>query len=262
MRMKRNLILALLLLSAVGASAQSSQPVQILEYNGSEAKTPLQGVGLTVANAGAAMSDAQGVLTLNFRTSKAGDPVVIRRIEKAGYEIFNKEAVEQWTIAPQVPFQLVLCRSDKFRKLCDQYSQVASESYGRQLQKEKSRLAAERQAGRLKEEEYQAELIKVQDEYDEQLENLDLYVEKFARFDLSELSEQERQIIALVQEGKIDEAITRYEQMDLLGSYISQTKDIHQISAAQDSLSEIRNNKAEALDTLRQVIDFMENVKK
>ncbi|MBR0036882.1 MAG: hypothetical protein IJP70_04500 [Bacteroidales bacterium] len=260
--MKRIIIPVLALLLSALSYAQSTQQVQILEYNGKEAKTPIQGVGLTVANAGAALSDAQGVLTLNFRTNKAGDPVVIRRIEKAGYEVFNREAVEQWTVAPNVPFLLVLCRSDRFRQLCDQYSQIASESYGRQLQKDKARLAAERKAGKLKEKEYQDELLKVQDEYEQQLENLDLYVEKFARFDLSELSDQERQIIALVQEGKIDEAITRYEQMDLLGQYVTQSKEIRQISNAQDSLTAVRNNKAEAIDTLRQVIQMMENIKK
>ncbi len=245
----------------IGLHAQSTQAVQVLEYNGKAAKTPMQGVGVTVNNAGAAMSDAQGQLVLNFRTFKAGDPVVIRRIEKAGYEVFNQEAVEQWTIAPKQPFQLVLCRSDRFRALCDQYNQVASQSYGKQLQAEKARLAALRKDGQLKEAEYQAELQKLQDEYDQQLENLDLYVEKFARFDLSELKQEEQAIIALVQEGKIEEAILRYEQMDLLGQYEAQSADIRQISSTQDSLSSLRQNKAAAADTLRQIIDLIESVK-
>lgn len=251
---------ALISMSAI-ASAQTTQSVQVVEYNGKEAKTPMQGVGLTVTNAGAAMSDAQGMLTLTFRTLHPGDPISIKRIEKSGYEIFNIDAVEQWTISPQQQFQLIICRSDRFRALCDQYNQVASQSYAQQLQKDKNRLAAEREAGKLKEAEYEQKLQEVTDMYEEQLENLDLYVEKFARFDLSALSEAEQAIIELVQQGKIEDAIARYEEMDLLGQYKAQSNDIQQISSAQDSLSVIREEKVAARDSIGQIINMMEDVK-
>jgi len=248
-------------LFSVEAMAQSQQQVQIVEYNGKAEKTPVQGVGLSVNNAGTTMSDAQGTLTLSFRTLHAGDPVVIRRMEKVGYEIFNLEAVEQWTVSPQVPFQLVICKSDKIRALCDQYSSIASESYGKQLQQEKARLEEERKAGKLKEEEYKAELQKTEDFYAQQLENLDLYVEKFAHFDLSELSQEEQGIIELVQKGEMDQAIARYEQMDLLGKYQQASKEIQTIRTTQDSLTVIREEKAIARDSIKATIDFMEGVK-
>ena len=257
-------IICLCTLLSVGTStawAQSEQHVQVVEYNGKEAKTPLEGVSLTVGNAASTMSDAQGLLTLTFRTLHAGDPVVIRRVGKVGYEVFNLEAVEQWTISPQVTFQLVLCRSEQMRALCDQYAAVASQSYERQNQQEKARLAEERKAGRLKEEEYQAKLRETEDFYAQQLENLDLYVERFAHFDLSELSEQEQAIIELVQRGELDEAISRYEQMDLLGKYKQSSADIQSIRSTQDSLSQIRTEKAEARDSLHSTIQMMEKIK-
>lgn len=256
---------AMLIISAAHLSvvhAQTNQQVQILEYNGKAQKTPIQGVNLSVNNAPAAMSDANGALTLNFRTLKAGDPVVIRRIEKSGYEIFNLDAVQQWIISPDVPFQLVICKSDQIRTLCEQYSSIASQSYGKQLQQEKARLAEERKKGLLKEEEYQTELQKTEDFYAQQLENLDLYVEKFAHFDLSELSEQEFSIIELVQKGEIEEAIAHYEKLNLLSQYKNATKQIQSIRTTQDSLTSIRNEKTAARDSLKSTIDFMEEVKK
>lgn len=259
--MKKSLLLITLAFGALSALAQSEQRVQVVEYNGKAEKTPVQGVGVAVNNAGTTISDAQGFLTLKFRTLHAGDPVVIRKVEKAGYEIFNLEAVEQWTISPQIPFQLVICKSDKVRALCDQYSQVASESYGKQLQQEKVRLAEERKAGKLKEAEYQEELKKTEDFFAQQLENLDLYVEKFAHFDLSELSKEEQAIIELVQQGKMDDAIARYEQMDLLGKYQQTSKEIKSIQNTQDSLTVIRNEKSIARDSIKATIDFMEDVK-
>ena len=253
---------AVFTMGATAATAQTTQMVQIVEYNGKEAKTPIQGVGLTVNNAAAAMSDASGNLTLNFRTLHAGDQVQIRRIEKAGYEIFNLEAVEQWVISPQQAFQLVICKSDRIRALCDNYSQVASESYAKQLQQEKARLEEERKAGRLKEEQFKAELQQADDFYAQQLENLDLYVEKFAHFDLSELNEKEQAIIELVQKGQIDDAIAQYEQLNLVGQYQEQSKQIQKIQNTQDSLSVIRQEKVVARDSIGSIIKTMEEVKK
>lgn len=261
--MKKRIIALLLLCSTLfSLHAQSTQQVQVLEYNGKADKTPVQGVNLTVNNAASAISDAAGFLTLSFRTLKAGDPIVIRRIDKAGYEVFNLEAVEQWTIAPNVPFQLVICKSDRVRALCDQYSRIASQNYDRQLQAEKARLEEDRKSGKLKEEEYKAELQKTEDFFAQQLENLDLYVEKFAHFDLSELNKEEQAIIELVQKGAMDEAIAAYEQLDLLSKYQQQSKDITSIRTTQDSLSVIRVEKAIARDSLKSTIDYMENVKK
>ena len=260
--MKKMLVWVALLAMYATVRAQSVQPVQILEYNGSDQKTPVKGVSLTVGNAGAALSDEQGMLTLNFRTLKPGDPVQIRRIDKAGYEVFNIEAVEQWIIAPKETFQLVICKSERIKALCDLYNQAASENYSKQLQQEKDRLEADRKAGRLKEDEYKTELQKTEDLYAQQLENLDLYVEKFAHIDLSELNDQEKEIIGLVQKGLMDEAIIKYEQMDLLGKYREQSKSIKQIRTAQDSLSVIYQEKATARDSLKSTIDMMEKVKK
>ena len=124
--------------------AQSEQTIVVSEYNGKEQKTPLNGVSVSVLNAVASITDAQGKATLRFRTLHAGDRVTIRRIEKNGYEIFNSQAIEQWNISPQRPFQIVLCQTERFRALRDQYSRVASDSYAKQYRAEQARMANER----------------------------------------------------------------------------------------------------------------------
>ena len=234
--------------------AQSEQRVLVVEYNGREQKTPLQDVEVAVTGAAQTVSDAQGQLTLRFRQLRAGDAVKVRRVDLSGYEVFNTEALEQWAVSPSTTFTIVMCRSDRFRQLCEQYSSAASESYARQLKRDKERLEAERKAGKLKQQEYEQQLQAVQDQYDEQLEQLDLYVERFARIDLSELSEAEAAIIALVQQGQIDEAIARYEELNLLDTYVKQSDELRQINAAQDSLTVVRDQKDEARDSLRQVL--------
>ena len=234
--------------------AQSTQQVTVLEYNGKEQKTPLQGVSLSVQNAGSAMSDAQGALTLQFRTLKAGDAVQLRRIDLAGYEVFNQEAVDAWTISPQRTFTLVLCKSERFKALCEQYNAAASASYERQLKKDKATLEQLRKEGKIRKQEYDQQLAALDQQYNEQLDNLENYVDRFARIDLSEISEEEQKIIELVQQGEIDEAIRRYEELDLLSKYQQQSAEILSVRATRSELQEMSEQKMEARDSLIEVL--------
>lgn len=251
--MKKIFSLLLLLLPLL-VLAQSTQQVMVLEYNGKEQKTPLEGVSISVQNAASALSDAQGQLTLQFRTLKAGDAVQLRRIDLAGYEVFNQEAVDAWTISPAKSFSLILCRSDRFKNLCEQYNAAASASYERQLKKDKVALEKLRKEGKLKQQEYESQLAAIEQLYYEQLDNLENYVERFARIDLSEISAEEQKIIELVQQGEIEEAIRLYEEMDLLGKYKKQSEEILSVRQTHIELQQIKNQKEEARDSLANVL--------
>lgn len=242
--------------------AQSNQQVQILEYNGKEKKTPLKGVSLSVQNAATTMSDEQGTLNLQFRTLKAGDAVQVRRIDLAGYEIFNKDAVDAWTISPKKVFTLVLSKSDRIKTLCEQYNAVASESYARQLKKDKDALSRLKTEGKLNQQNYEQRIKELEEQYNSQLDNLENYVDRFAHIDLSELSDEEQKIIELVQQGEIDKAISLYEEMDLLSKYQLQSEDLKSVRSSitdLDSLSQQKNeSKDELVKILKQQIELYE----
>lgn len=256
MTMKQIILFVLLLLAAVpvGVMAQSQQQVRVLEYNGKEQKTPLAGVGLTVQNAASAISDAQGRVTLQFRTLRAGDVVQVRRIDLSGYEVFNKEAVEQWTLSPQREFTLVLCRSSRLKELCDKYNAAASASYERQLRKDRAALDKLRSEGKLRQQQYDEQLAALEQQYNDQLDQLENYVERFARIDLSEISEEEQHIIELVQQGDIDQAIRLYEELDLLSRYQQQSQELQAVRSTREQLSGLAAEKALAADSLHHVL--------
>ena len=231
--------------------AQATQNGVVKEDNERLEKTPLNNVEITISNAASTASDARGNFLLQFRTLKPGDKVNVRRIEKLGYEIFNKEALEQWFISRENrPFTVVMCKSEKFKRIRDSYSRVSSASYDKQLKKEEARLDAERRAGKLKEAEYEAALKKLNDEYDRQLENLDNYVDRFARIDLSELSAVEAEIIELVQSGDIDEAIRRYDQQGLEEKYKQQVAVGQKTTMAIDTLKIIQKQAYVSRDSI------------
>lgn len=242
-------ILAVVSLSTT-ISAQVIQEGIIQEYNEAAKKTPLAGVELNIRSAGSTVSDNGGHFSLEFMTLKPGEKVNVRRIEKLGYEIFNKEAVEQWNINPNNPFVIVMCRSDKFKKIRDNYERVSSESYAQQLKKEEEALAKLKSDGEIQEAEYQKELLALHNNYENQLDNLQNYIDRFSRIDLSELSAIEQEIITLVQQGRMDEAIAMYEKQDYLDKYKKDVAQLKEISSAIDQLSDIKKTKEQSRDSL------------
>lgn len=253
MKIRIYIIGALMAMSA-SLMAQSEQQISVLEYNGKEDKTPLSQVSINVLNAGATLSDDKGEATLKFRTLHAGDHVSVRRIEKAGYEIFNSQAIEQWNVSPQRTFQIVLCKSDKLMALRNQYSQVASKSYEKQYKAELAKLAAERKKIKMLEETYQQKLLELENQYQQQLEDLENYVDQFARIDLSELNNEQQELINLVKEGKIDEAIQKYESADYQAQYRTQCQEISKIDRAQAQLLTIEAQKRSDREKVYQAI--------
>lgn len=241
--MKKLLLLILSLLFALTASAQVVQKGLAVEYNEKAAKTALAGVEFRVQRAGSTASDAKGAFVLDFPTLKAGDRVAVRRIEKPGYEVFNKEAVEQWNINPSRAFTVVMCRSDKFKALKDRYYSNSEERYAGQYRSAKAELERLKKEGKLKDQEYFDRLREVEAEYEKKLDNLDNYVDRFARIDLSELLPEEQAIIELVQAGQIDEAIARYEKMNYLGKALKEISDLKEIEEAVNSLNELHEGK-------------------
>ena len=183
------------------------------------------------------VSDRKGDFLLEFRTFKPGQRANVRRIEKTGYEIFNKEALEQWNINPDVPFTIVMVKQELFKQIRDNYSKISSQSYADQYEREKAALDKERQEGRLSEERHREELENLSDWYDTQLDNLDNYVDRFARIDLAELDENERAIIELVKEGELEEAMARYDEWGLIEIIESEVTDLSEIRNAVDDLN-------------------------
>lgn len=240
----KKLFITFLLTSLAGiVSAQSVQHGFVKEYNGTARKSPLSEVEISVRNASRTQTDQQGKFELNFRTLKRGDRVEVKEINKLGFEVFNKEAIEAWRIASDdSPFTIVLCKSEFFKALKDKYNAIASESYARQEAKAEAQLKELLRQGKMQQAEYEQKIKELQNKYEDQLDDLDTYIDRFARIDLGELSDKEKEIVSLVQEGKIQEAIEAYDKMGLLTQMEELAK---QKSSVDDALSALEKKKRE-----------------
>lgn len=209
----------------------------VKEYRGTKAAKPLGNVTIVIEKAGSNASNNDGTFILEFRDSKYGEKVSVKKIEKDEYEPFNKDALENWHIASDGSvFVVKMCKSKDFKKLKDQYNAVSSKSYADQQAREMAIVAQQLQEGKIQQAEYEKQLEELKEYYDEQLENLDSYIDKFARIDLSELKDDEVKIIKMVQNGMIDKAIEAYENMGLVEKYAQASEDIADMNDAVDKL--------------------------
>ena len=239
--------LLVLLTISLTTLAQATQPCIVKQYNQKHQKTPLPGVQVEVRDAGSATSNKAGLFTLKFATLKPGDRVPFRAATKTGFELMNKMAVEQWNIArDQKTFEIVLVKSDYFNQLKNNLKQASIDSYHQKYEQTRRQLEKQQKEGKLKEQEYFQKLSELEDRYDNQLKNLDSYIDQFARIDLSELSEQEQQFIELAHAGRLDEAAEAYNRLDAANKYTTAVENIHQLTR---DIEKLENEKAQLQET-------------
>lgn len=247
---------------AVIGFAQSKQDGFVKEYNDKAKKKPLSGVQLLISNANSEVSGINGDFHLIFRTLKPGDPVRVQQIIKAGYEIFNKEQLDVWRISNNgEPFTIVLCKSSKFKELKDQYNTIAYKSYSAQQDKAMKELDDLYKKGILQKAQYEKQMKDLCEYYDKKLDNLDTYIDRFARIDLSEVTRDEKRIVDLVTQGKIQEAINAYNALrldeKLIKNYQKYQKTEEAIAKLNKAKQEQYANEEALLSSLKNKYDLM-----
>ena len=261
--MKRTILTIIILTTALTVMAQATQPCVVKQYNQKQQKTPLAGVQVEVRGAQTATSAANGAVTLQFATLKAGDRVPFRSATKAGFELMNKTAVEQWNISrDQKPFEIVLIQSAYFTQLKGKLKQSSVDSYHEKYEKARADLEKLQKEGKLKEQEYYDKLNELEDRYDSQLKNLDAYVDQFARIDLSELSEQEQQFIELAHAGRLDEAAEAYNTLNAAGKYITAVENVRRLNEDIAKLEDEKAQQQEAAKTFFAMLERQVNTLK
>jgi len=251
--MKRQLLSILIaLLCDFSLFAQSTQRVVVYEYKEKGSLSPLPNVEVVVNNAGSTVSDKQGYCTLNFRTLKPGDKVSIRRIEKPGFEIFNKEQFDSWFISrdPKDAFEIIMVNTKTLGNIRSKYEKAAYSVVGEEKVKREKQLEIDFQKGLVKEKEYNHKLQEIEEEYNKKLDDIDNYIEHFSRLDLSKVSAREKQIIDKLKKGDIDGAIADYESVGLVSLYRNASQSLSQLTNAQEQLNSAAKKSLERRNQL------------
>ena len=237
------------------ANAQVMQQGVVLKYNGKEKKTPLEGVSLVVRGAMSTTSEKQtGCFVLSFNTLKNGDRLTFRENTPSltGYEVYNKESVENWNISPSQSFEIVMVDSVYFKKEKDELKKNTRAYYEEELRKIKKELEKSLKQNRIQQEEYNQKLLEAEDEFYEKLKNIDNYIDQFVRIDLSTVKPAEQHILDLVSQGKFEAAIKAYEDLRLIESYEKLVKSKQAKQEAAAKLKESAAKDSLQIDTVYQ----------
>lgn len=242
--------------------AQSIQSGYVLEYKDANRKTTLANVEIMASNAGSTITDSRGRFTLHFRTLVPGDRIDLRRVVKPGYEIFNKADLENLHISNHnEPIEIVLIRTEKLAETRRAMISNATQQANIQFEQEQCDLRRQYEQQEFDKQEYERRLKAQKLAYEEKLENIDNYIDRFIHIDLSRLNELEKKIVQLVQEGKFDEAISIYEKNNLISKLAMLGSNSRKLEADVAALNETRKQmqaeKTELLLSLNRQIDLL-----
>jgi tetratricopeptide (TPR) repeat protein len=85
---------------------------------------------------------------------------------------------------------------------------------------------------------------------------MDNYIDRFARIDLSVISSEERAIIELVKAGQIDEAIRRYDELNLVEQY---EQTIASLAELEEAESKIQRSIAKHKEASEEIYQSLSN---
>lgn len=246
----------------VAAYGQCTQRGVVYEYLGPNKRQPLANVEVIVSNASSVVTDENGEFTLQFRSQQPGSKVNVRRILKSGYTIFNQEAIDQWYITNEdIPFHVILVKEEKLAQARANLMGKAEKQLNLQLEKDQKTIALDYRKKRITKEEYERRKKQLQHDYENKLLDIDTYIDRFVLLDLSGLSEKEQDIVRLVQEAKFSEAISQYEQADLIGKFEQQHQQQSQLESDEQAFEaaeeELRRQRQQIQNSIARQIDLL-----
>ena len=247
--MKKAFVLCVALLSATQLLARpyTQQGIAYLYDYKTKTKNPVANVSLTVAYAkGPAVSRSDGTFTIEFQDFGAGKKLAFEKHPfSQGLMVLNKKEVDEWSTF-EGRLKLIMCNKKDFDVCKQNYYNVGLQSVTQRY---------ERKIAALKKEsaDYQQRLQELEEERDRIMDNLRNSADAMARIDQSELDAAMQEVLDLYEQGTVDEAMKKLENMKLGEKFVQtlERKQKHETEDAKDSV--------QILNKLRTSVDMYKN---
>lgn len=202
------------LLISVSLSAQVSQKGNVRIFNSQH--TPLPGVQLMAIGAPATDTDNNGEFCFHFLNHKAGTAISSPQAYKKGYEVINSDMLNGWILSEKRSLDIVMAPEGTIEEQKNHYYAIAIAHFSKFRNKTVQEINHLYAQQKITQAERAQRLKELAEENHTFMNMLDKYAEKFARINPDDITQIEKQVLKLVEDGKLTEAIELYNNSGLI----------------------------------------------
>lgn len=202
------------LLISVSFSAQVSQKGNVRIFNSQH--TPLPRVQLMAIGAPATDTDNNGEFCFHFLNHKAGTAISSPQAYKKGYEVVNSDMLNGWILSEKRSLDIVMAPEGTIEEQKNHYYAIAIAHFSKLRNKTVQEINHLYAQQKITQAERAQRLKELAEENHTFMNMLDKYAEKFARINPDDITQIEKQVLKLVEDGKLTEAIELYNNSGLI----------------------------------------------
>jgi tetratricopeptide (TPR) repeat protein len=197
----------LLLLVPLHALAQSTVRGLVTEQN--SGNKPIAGVQIKALGSAPEVSDNEGLFRLSFASKKIGDRIFVSEISKKGYEIVNKDVVNNWVIPGDVnaKTKIVMCPEGTLARNTLKYYDISLAGLTKGYNERILQLQEQRDKALIDAKAFGEQAKVVGEQFANAQKQLEELADRFARENFDDCSEVQRQAFEAFQAGDIEKAI-------------------------------------------------------
>lgn len=216
---------------------------------------PLAGVQIKALGSTPEQTGKDGLFQLSFTSKKPGDRIIVSEISRAGYEIVNKDVVNNWVVLndPNVRTRIVMCPEGLTAQNILKYYNISFDALNTSYTERIRQLQQERDEARIDVKTYGEKVKLLSEQFENQQKHIEELAEKFARENFDDCSAIHRQAFDAFEKGDIEGAIRILESVN----------SNEQIARAREQLKKGEALEKEAKDMQAQSLEIIDqNIKK